>query len=101
MGIVFVKIDDPDETKEYGIEKIPTLMYFEKGIPMMYEGAVNIALLAVVKILRESSHFMILSNNESDRISANLARRDEFWNGLETPATFTFKTTTQTVLTLL
>lgn len=38
LGIVFVKIDNPDEAKEYGIEKIPTLMYFEKGIPMIYEG---------------------------------------------------------------
>ncbi|XP_052121699.1 uncharacterized protein LOC113208203 [Frankliniella occidentalis] len=37
-GIVFVKIDNPEEAKEYGIEKIPALMYFEKGIPMMYPG---------------------------------------------------------------
>lgn len=38
LGIVFVKIDDPDEAKEYGIEKIPSLVYFEGGIPTMYEG---------------------------------------------------------------
>ncbi|XP_054268035.1 uncharacterized protein LOC128989922 isoform X4 [Macrosteles quadrilineatus] len=38
LGIVFVKIDNTEEAKEYGIEKIPALMYFEKGIPMMYEG---------------------------------------------------------------
>jgi len=37
-GIVFVKIDDPDEAKEYGIDKVPALMYFEKGIPMIYQG---------------------------------------------------------------
>ncbi|XP_034245365.1 uncharacterized protein LOC117647614 isoform X2 [Thrips palmi] len=37
-GIVFVKIDNPEEAKEYGIEKIPALMYFEKSIPMMYPG---------------------------------------------------------------
>lgn len=41
LGIVFVKIDNTEEAKEYGIEKIPALMYFEKGIPMMYEGAVS------------------------------------------------------------
>lgn len=38
MGIAFVKIDNDEEAKEYGIEKIPTLLYFEKGIPTFYEG---------------------------------------------------------------
>lgn len=38
LGIAFVKIDNDDEAKEYGIEKIPSLVYFEKGVPMMYEG---------------------------------------------------------------
>ncbi|XP_017305329.1 uncharacterized protein LOC103525042 [Diaphorina citri] len=38
LGIVFVKIDNADEAKEYGIEKIPALMYFEKGIPTLYTG---------------------------------------------------------------
>uniref|UniRef100_A0A1B6DZL5 Thioredoxin domain-containing protein n=1 Tax=Clastoptera arizonana TaxID=38151 RepID=A0A1B6DZL5_9HEMI len=38
LGVVFVKIDNTEEAKEYGIEKIPALMYFEKGIPMLYEG---------------------------------------------------------------
>ncbi|XP_050304233.1 uncharacterized protein LOC126741733 isoform X1 [Anthonomus grandis grandis] len=38
LGVVFVKIDNPDEAKEYGIEKIPSLVYFEGGIPTLYEG---------------------------------------------------------------
>lgn len=38
LGIVFVKIDNAEEAKEYGIEKIPALMYFEKGIPTLYTG---------------------------------------------------------------
>lgn len=38
LGIVFVKIDNVDEAKEYGIEKIPSLLYFEKGIPTLYPG---------------------------------------------------------------
>ncbi|CAH1128575.1 unnamed protein product [Ceutorhynchus assimilis] len=38
LGIVFVKIDNDDEAKEYGIEKIPSLVYFEGGIPTLYEG---------------------------------------------------------------
>lgn len=38
LGVIFVKIDNPEEAKEYGIEKMPSLLYFEKGIPMLYEG---------------------------------------------------------------
>ncbi|XP_026737291.1 uncharacterized protein LOC113500635 isoform X5 [Trichoplusia ni] len=38
LGIAFVKIDNDDEAQEYGIEKVPTLLYFEKGIPTYYEG---------------------------------------------------------------
>lgn len=36
--IAFVKIDDDKEAKEYGIETIPTMVFFEKGIPHVYEG---------------------------------------------------------------
>ncbi|KOB72664.1 Protein disulfide-isomerase A5, partial [Operophtera brumata] len=38
LGIAFVKIDNDEEAKEYGIEKVPTLLYFEKGIPTYYNG---------------------------------------------------------------
>ncbi|XP_035438415.2 uncharacterized protein LOC118268177 isoform X3 [Spodoptera frugiperda] len=38
LGIAFVKIDNDEEAQEYGIEKVPTLLYFEKGIPTYYEG---------------------------------------------------------------
>jgi thioredoxin-like negative regulator of GroEL len=38
LGIVFVKIDNDEEAQEYGIEKVPSLVYFENGIPMLYEG---------------------------------------------------------------
>lgn len=41
MGIAFVKIDNIDEAKEYGIDKLPALIYFEKGIPTMYEGSLE------------------------------------------------------------
>jgi hypothetical protein len=33
-----VKIDNAEEAKEYGIEEFPRLLYFEKGIPTVYEG---------------------------------------------------------------
>lgn len=38
LGVTFVKIDNADEAKEYGIDRVPKLLYFEKGIPTVYEG---------------------------------------------------------------
>lgn len=38
LGITFVKIDNIDEAKEYGVDDMPGLLYFEKGIPTVYEG---------------------------------------------------------------
>lgn len=38
LGINFVKIDNIDEAKEYGIDNVPSLIYFEKGIPAVYDG---------------------------------------------------------------
>ena len=37
-GITFVKIDNAEEAKEYGIEDLPTIIYFEDGVPTLYEG---------------------------------------------------------------
>lgn len=37
-NIAFVKISDLNEAKEYGIESLPTLVFFEKKIPHIYEG---------------------------------------------------------------
>jgi ribosome-interacting GTPase 1 len=37
-GIVIVRIDNDAEAKEYGIDHLPTLMYFEDKIPAIYEG---------------------------------------------------------------
>ncbi|XP_071549030.1 uncharacterized protein hlk isoform X4 [Panulirus ornatus] len=37
-GVSFVKIDNDEEAKEYGIDTIPSLVYFEKGIPSLYSG---------------------------------------------------------------
>ncbi|KAK3864392.1 hypothetical protein Pcinc_029924 [Petrolisthes cinctipes] len=37
-GVAFVKIDNDDEAKEYGIDHRPTLVYFEKGTPYVYSG---------------------------------------------------------------
>lgn len=37
-NIVFVKIDNDDEAKEYGIDQLPSLVLFENKIPHLYEG---------------------------------------------------------------
>ena len=38
QGIIFVKIDNPDEAKEYGIDVLPSLVYFENTIPSLFVG---------------------------------------------------------------
>lgn len=35
---MFVKIDNDEEAKEYGIDSFPCLVYFEKQIPHIYDG---------------------------------------------------------------
>lgn len=40
-NIAFVKIDDAEEAKEYGIDELPTLVLFEKKIPHVYDGRLN------------------------------------------------------------
>lgn len=37
-GIVIVRIDNDAEAKEFGIDHLPTLIYFEDKIPSLYEG---------------------------------------------------------------
>lgn len=37
-GIQFVKIDDDAAADEFGIDQLPAVVYFEKGIPNLYDG---------------------------------------------------------------
>lgn len=37
-GIQFVKIDDDRATREYGIDSVPAIVYFEKQVPNVYSG---------------------------------------------------------------
>ena len=37
-SIQFVKIDDASVAKEYGIDTVPQLVYFENKIPSLYDG---------------------------------------------------------------
>jgi thioredoxin-like negative regulator of GroEL len=40
-GIVFVKSSDSTVAEEFGCKSVPSLMYFEKGAPSLYEGDVS------------------------------------------------------------
>ena len=37
-GIILVKLDNPQEAQQYGIDEIPSLVYFEDTIPHLFEG---------------------------------------------------------------
>lgn len=37
-GIQFVKIDDEKAAKDFGIDSLPSIVYFEKEIPNVYDG---------------------------------------------------------------
>ncbi|OQR73882.1 hypothetical protein BIW11_01064 [Tropilaelaps mercedesae] len=39
--IPFVKIDDPDVVKQFGVDAVPALFYFEAGIPNYYPGELS------------------------------------------------------------
>ena len=41
FGIDFVKINDAEAAKEYGIINLPALVYFRKKIPLVYDGQYN------------------------------------------------------------
>ena len=38
VGVKFVKTDDVGFAKEVGVKQFPTIVYFEKGNPSIYEG---------------------------------------------------------------
>lgn len=37
-GMQFVKIDDEKAAREFGIDSLPAIVYFEKQIPNLYDG---------------------------------------------------------------
>lgn len=39
-GIQFVKIDDDAAAKNFGIDSVPAIVYFEKQIPNVYDGEI-------------------------------------------------------------
>jgi hypothetical protein len=49
-GIVIVRIDNDAEAKEYGIDHLPALIYFEEKLPAIYEGKFQNSQIKVTKI---------------------------------------------------
>lgn len=47
-GIVIVRLDDENEAKEYGIDHLPTLVYFENKIPAIYEGNQHYFIIIII-----------------------------------------------------
>jgi thioredoxin-related protein len=37
-GIIMIRLDNAEEAKEYGLDHLPALVYFENKIPAIYEG---------------------------------------------------------------
>lgn len=37
-GIQFVKINDKNTAREFGIDQVPAIVYFEHQIPSVYDG---------------------------------------------------------------
>ena len=41
QGIILVKLDNPQEAAQYGIDEIPSLVYFDEKIPHLFEGSLE------------------------------------------------------------
>ena len=62
-GLAFVKINNPEEAKEYGIDDIPALVYFEKGIPSLYEGKSHLIFFLQNKLTSQHNQIVSLYEN--------------------------------------
>lgn len=69
-NIAFVKIDNDAEAKEYGIDTFPTLVYFEKRIPHVYEGDLTKEEDLLKWLVHQKKHSEIpeVTNEMMDRI---------------------------------
>ncbi len=61
--IAFVKIHDNDEAKEHGIDEVPALIYYEDGVPTVYEGESSNG-IPLTKPKRSS--FLVISSTSWD-----------------------------------
>lgn len=54
-GIQFVKIDDQKAAKDFGIDNVPSIVYFEKQIPNVYDGKEDYYLRNFINLFRLTS----------------------------------------------
>jgi hypothetical protein len=47
QGIEFVKTDDKKAIKDFGIDNVPALVYFENRIPNLYDGQCFFSIVAM------------------------------------------------------
>ncbi|GFQ72443.1 thioredoxin domain-containing protein [Trichonephila clavata] len=64
LGIPFVKIDDTELAQDYGIENLPTLIFFENQVPNFYKGNLTTeeAVLNWLKELQSSDEIEAVSD---------------------------------------
>lgn len=58
-GIQFVKIDDKKAAKDFGIDSIPAIVYFERQIPNVYDGLLS-------ELIVYSLYFIVIKNINDD-----------------------------------
>lgn len=69
-NIAFVKIDNDAEAHEYGIDELPTLVYFERRIPHVYDGDLTKEDELLKWLIRQKKHSEIpeITNEMMDKI---------------------------------
>jgi hypothetical protein len=73
-GIVIVRIDNDAEAKEYGIDHLPALIYFEDKLPAIYEG--KFLQMKVTKICMKINHTVY----KEEYVTNSLAMEPELSN---------------------
>ena len=58
-SISFVKIDDDSVAREYGVDVIPTLVYFENKIPSLYHGDLMSEEMVLAWLVEQTTSDMI------------------------------------------
>ena len=54
VGIDFVKINDDEAAKKYGVVHVPALVYFRKRVPLIYDGKKTFHFVNTLRTVAES-----------------------------------------------
>ncbi|UYV79369.1 hypothetical protein LAZ67_17002343 [Cordylochernes scorpioides] len=75
-GILFVKIDDDDMAKAYGIRTLPQLVYFENEAPIFYDGDLTNEEVVLQWMIEQKKSDEI--EDVSDVVMVQMIKRSEF-----------------------